>query len=394
MAFESASMKRRSLRVGFIIDTSGVWLGGFNYLRNLILAASRLSEQGIHPVLVVPPDDRIASTFGPLVEVQYFDGFGAPGRWSGVSTLTRIIGGGKHLRHLVESARLDAISHSGVIAKGIGVPVINWIPDFQHRKLKSYSTWFQRIRRDMHFRLLIRASDRLILSSEASAADCRILYPHATDKIRVLRFRSGLFIGKTTLGDDSFNVETQEDRPYIHLPNQAWAHKDHETAFRACMLLKDRGLPVRLVCTGPFEDHRNPQHVQRLKSLLESSRAGDIISHRGMVEYSEMLKIMSGAAALLNPSRFEGWSTSVEEARVFGKRMILSDIPVHREQNPPDTLFFQPGNVEELAGAMQKVFSEPSSLRSVATLLDTAEKRFNLFAQDYGRIVMDVTTGV
>ena len=41
---------------------------------------------------------------------------------------------------------------------------------------------------------------------------------------------------------------------------------------------------------------------------------------------------MCASVALLNPSHFEGWSTTVEEARALGVPMLLSDLDVHLEQ--------------------------------------------------------------
>jgi glycosyltransferase involved in cell wall biosynthesis len=41
---------------------------------------------------------------------------------------------------------------------------------------------------------------------------------------------------------------------------------------------------------------------------------------------------MRASTALINPSLFEGWSTTVEEAKSTGTPMILSDLGVHREQ--------------------------------------------------------------
>ena len=46
------------------------------------------------------------------------------------------------------------------------------------------------------------------------------------------------------------------------------------------------------------------------------------------------------ASALINPSRSEGWSTTVEEAKSFGVPMILSDIDVHREQTGGTARYF------------------------------------------------------
>jgi hypothetical protein len=41
---------------------------------------------------------------------------------------------------------------------------------------------------------------------------------------------------------------------------------------------------------------------------------------------------MRGSIALINPSEFGGWSTTVEEAKAYGVPMLLSDLDVHREQ--------------------------------------------------------------
>jgi glycosyltransferase involved in cell wall biosynthesis len=64
---------------------------------------------------------------------------------------------------------------------------------------------------------------------------------------------------------------------------------------------------------------------------------------------------------MINPSYFEGWSTTVEEGKSFSKRLILSDINVHREQSP-NSLFFNPNSPEELANCIEKEWSEEQSL--------------------------------
>lgn len=46
------------------------------------------------------------------------------------------------------------------------------------------------------------------------------------------------------------------------------------------------------------------------------------------------------AVANINPSLFEGWSTTVEEAKAIGKPVALSGILVHREQNPGQARYF------------------------------------------------------
>jgi hypothetical protein len=61
------------------------------------------------------------------------------------------------------------------------------------------------------------------------------------------------------------------------------------------------------------------------------------------------VQLFRRAAAVIQPSLFEGWSALVEDARTLGKRIYVSDIPVHREQQPTDGVFFHPDRPEELA---------------------------------------------
>ncbi len=58
---------------------------------------------------------------------------------------------------------------------------------------------------------------------------------------------------------------------------------------------------------------------------------------------------MRRAAAIIQPSYFEGWSMLVEDCRALGKQIILSDIPIHREQSPPDATFFNPNDIQQLS---------------------------------------------
>ena len=60
---------------------------------------------------------------------------------------------------------------------------------------------------------------------------------------------------------------------------------------------------------------------------------------------------MRASIAVINPSLIEGWSTTVEEAKSLGVPLILSDIPVHREQNQ-EVMFFDPRSARSLAETM------------------------------------------
>jgi glycosyltransferase involved in cell wall biosynthesis len=61
------------------------------------------------------------------------------------------------------------------------------------------------------------------------------------------------------------------------------------------------------------------------------------------------------AAAVVQPSRFEGWSTVVEDAKALGRPLIVSDLPVHVEQSHSAVSpfnFFKAGDAEDLAAKL------------------------------------------
>lgn len=113
----------------------------------------------------------------------------------------------------------------------------------------------------------------------------------------------------------------------------------------------------------------------------------------GLVPYAHLATLMRHAVALLNPSLFEGWSTTVEEAKSLGKKIILSELPVHREQAPERGVYFDPRDAPALAEAMWHAWTgfDPSEDRAAgARAADGFPGRGRAFAEGYARIVHEV----
>ncbi len=78
---------------------------------------------------------------------------------------------------------------------------------------------------------------------------------------------------------------------------------------------------------------------------------------------------MKNAEAVLQPSRFEGWSTVIEDAKAMGQLVIASNIDVHVEQLGDNGIFFFPDDPLELANIMEKVLRN----KPVVDKMDYAE---------------------
>ena len=101
---------------------------------------------------------------------------------------------------------------------------------------------------------------------------------------------------------------------------------------------------------------------------------------------------MKDSEVVINPSKFEGWSTTVEEAKSLGKNIILSDIPVHREQNPKWGIYFDPNNPNQLASIIKNSLNIDNEINRELRYKEARSElndRYRGFAKDYEKIVFD-----
>lgn len=140
---------------------------------------------------------------------------------------------------------------------------------------------------------------------------------------------------------------------YLYVANQFWVHKDHLTLFEALHQLRSRGVTPAVVCTGTMEDRRDPAYIDQIKSFLHDRGLSEQVHLLGMLSRPDQVAVLRHASAVVQPSRFEGWSTVVEDAKAVGRPVILSDIRVHREQMP-DAHFFAVGSAPSLAEVLER----------------------------------------
>jgi glycosyltransferase involved in cell wall biosynthesis len=324
------------MKVALNLEAAG-WLGGRYYLENLALALLEHTS-GVELVTVGPPGT------GPE---------GIP-----------------HTERTPDDA--DVVFPNWNLREPTAAAQMHWIPDLQHRALPQYFGRLARLRRDRGYRRLARRASVVVVSSEVARADAARAYPSIAPKLRVLHFTSAAPPSPRASPETLQRYGLPER--FVLLPNQFWAHKNHATAFAAAPQLS-----VPLVCTGAVEDHRRPDHVARLLVDLEQSDSSARVHILGVVPRDDYLSFVSTAAAVLQPSLFEGWSSVVEDARAYGRPIALSDIPVHREQNPPLSYYFEPLDAQALAGAVAAAAaSEPLPAADAAAAQTDAVRAFAL----------------
>ncbi|MFX6517823.1 glycosyltransferase, partial [Acinetobacter baumannii] len=85
--------------------------------------------------------------------------------------------------------------------------------------------------------------------------------------------------------------------------------------------------PVTVVCTGSTNDSRDENHFPAILEKISTRLIRDHVVILGLVPRDDVLALMQEAICVLQPSLYEGWSTSVEEAKALGLPLVISDIP-------------------------------------------------------------------
>jgi glycosyltransferase involved in cell wall biosynthesis len=308
------------------------------------------------------------------------------------------------IKRLVRKYGIEIVSH-GVYVYGKGRPfrVVYWIPDFQYLHLPELFPASFSAQQTRLIRAVAKHTDAVILSSYAAHQDFRqIVGDDLAARATVLPF-----VSQPTLSPVEESAQVRRSRlkerygvtgRFFYLPNQFWKHKNHAVVLEAVRLARDLGVELTVVCTGNLKDYRtgDETYADQVANYIAGNRLHGQVSILGSIEYSDVLRLMEESIVVINPSRFEGWSSTVEEAKSLGKRVILSDIPVHREQAPARAAYFQPDDSAELSRILIEHWNSPADedvqmeRRRAKEML---ERRTLEFARGYTDVIRNLLQG-
>lgn len=372
------------IRIAFTLIGGKDWTGGYNYLLNLLRVITTRRPGAVQPVLFFG-NDVDADEVRPFeaidgVEIVTSRVLNADRRI--VSLLQSLLFGANPAMHrLFQNHRVDVIFENAQFhGWRLGIPAIAWIPDFQHRALPhlfSRAAWW---RRELGLWVQIKTKRTIMLSSYDARQACERYYPATVGRTHVVRF--AVISSRRPDAAKVREVREAYDLPerYFYLPNQFWLHKNHLLVIDALTILKNSGNKIAVAASGKQLDPRRPAHFERFSERLQSAGVGDQFRLLGLIPYEHIAPLMVGSVAVLNPSLFEGWSTTVEEARSLQVPLVLSDLAVHKEQAAGIASFFERNSSESLAKALLSVWQIKDGMascdRSLPAPVDDPAQRF------------------
>ena len=375
-------------RIAFRLPGDGVWTGGVNYLETVCRALLTHSDLGYEPVVFcsAASDPKLLTRFQALLgERLVVQPGSAHKRRDGLLAALMI---GRNLAALGACGRhgcdvfMEAADYMGW---RFPPACLAWVPDFQDRHLPQlFSSWSLR-RKSLGLRLQLATRRTVLLSSEDARTDCHHFYPQSVGRTAVARFavHPALEPGET---DPAVGAGHGLPDRYFYLPNQYWVHKNHSRVVDALALLRDRADPIVVASSGNPHDPRHARHYADLHAKVTARALGQQFLFLGNIPAREVAILMRSSVALLNPSLFEGWSTTVEEGKALGARLVLSDLAVHREQAGAAADYFDPKDPASIAARLMKVWKdsrEPPTLAEQQAAAADARRRIRDFAVQF-----------
>lgn len=328
----------KDITLGLQLIDNPNWMGGVIYTENIFVCLSKLSEND-RPNIVMLGNNSIKKKFFKNARI-YQKQF---------SLIAFFLNNLMKRFNLIDSKSVNVdVIYPGFGSSVLGAKNLEWIPDFQHKYFPEYFSKTELEERDSSISAIANSDGTLVLSSQATLTDFKKFYPSARVKTCIWKFCSPIKLDSL---DNTENVKDVYNLPekYIYLPNQFWAHKNHLLVLDALLLIREKfNIEIPLVCTGAQNDPRNSRYFKKIKRFLDENKMSEQTLLLGLIPRRHQIEVFRNSTAIIQPSRFEGWSTIVEDNRAIGRPIYLSDIPVHVEQDPPNAKFFSPESVDSL----------------------------------------------
>lgn len=383
-------VKRFTIGLNYFFDNhsnSGI----VNYIYNIIAALKSLPDNE-KPAIVVffsenAPVDYLRTIDYPYINFLLFQSYPSNFILRKMNGLVRRIIKNDIFKQLFYYSKIDSLYPCFTINDNNFDDYKNrifWLVDFNNRAFPDHygDEGINMMRNQQE---LTSSNQRVVLSSNALFDELKTYYPNYKCDIKLLRFASSLQKPEDRdipLIKKKYNIEV----PYLMSPNQLWEHKNQGLVLDAVNIIKQKQpeLKFKILFSGSLKVNRGKGlYIDTLRNKIEEYGLHNYVEFLGVLERNEQLLLMKGSSALLQPSLYEGWSTLVEEAKALNKFIILSSLPVHKEQISENVVFFDPHNAQQLADKILNCLTRPQMISQV----DYQKNIYN-----YGKDILNALT--
>lgn len=348
------------INVGFIINyrLSG-WLGVSNYYKNFLNSINNIKNSKIKPIIITDyhftKNEKLFFKGVKIIKTHLVDRK-SRGKKIINNLLISIFGRNIFLDNFLKKNNINIISHTSYLGKNSNIISLKWFPDFQEIHLPELFNSKQILARSYDIKMAAKHSTKIIISSTSVKNDLKKINNQAYEKGLIFKHVNEIIKPEKLKNYHYLKKKYSLKKKYFFLPNHFWTHKNHVLILQSLIDLKKNNKihNIQIICTGLFNDYRNPNHKKKIIKIIKNNKLENNFRILGVVNFDELMSLMKYSVAVINPSKSEGWSSTVEQAKSMGKFVLLSDLPVHKEQNPDRSFYFK---VSDHLALSQKLYN-------------------------------------
>lgn len=276
--------------------------------------------------------------------------------------LFRMLHPARHVMRRMAGAAMYFPSQDCQLSYLVDCDCVSVVHDLMHRYERAFpeaaSTWRWQFR-DTHFRSLCRASSAVCVDSLLGRQQVHESYGIAEDRIEVLPFAISGYIATETSPD--FDQRYQLPKKFLFYPATLWLHKNHVCILRAMSLLNPQLPDIELVLVGGSGNAERSVMQLAVELGLEKR-----VRRFGYVPDEDITGFYKRARAMVMPSFFGPTNIPPLEAMYHGCPVLVANNYAMVEQCGDAAIGFDPGNPEELASAVARVWTDDELVRDLS----------------------------
>jgi glycosyltransferase involved in cell wall biosynthesis len=263
------------------------------------------------------------------------------GYWRTFGLSKRLVRDGTHIYHGL----------SNEIPVGIEKTGVKSVVTIHDLIFMRYPELYPPVDRRIYFQKVsqaVKVADRIIAISNQTRDDILQLLDVEEQKIRIVYQGCNPWFYTIATDDKLQNTAKKYNLPkkFLLYVGTIEERKSLLTIIRA---IHENGIDIPLVAVG-----RKTAYFEQVKRYIEEKKVGNIHFHHH-IDNADLPAVYQQAEMFIYPSRYEGFGIPVLEALNSRIPVITSKGGCLEETAGKGGLFIEPGNVEELAAAIQEI---------------------------------------
>ena len=242
------------------------------------------------------------------------------------------------------------------------VSSVGIVHDLMHRYERRFRVdnpprvryWRERV-----FRRMCRRTRALLADSELGRR--QLVESYGADDSRIFALP---FVAPPNMADAvpaGFDARYRLPGKFVFYPAQFWEHKNHARLIRAAAALRAELPDLHLVLAGG----RRGAYAE-VRALVNRLNLDQRVTFMGFVPDDDLVELYRRARALVFPSFYGPTNIPPLEAFAVGCPVAASRVYAMPEQIGEAGLLFDPHSVEEIAGAIRRVWTDDALCRELA----------------------------